>query len=530
MKRVARISVCDIFILLAIAGSSHAADRMVDVRDLGAQPDGKTLCTAVIQKAVDQCAAEGGGIVRFPAGSWLSGTITLKSRVTLQLDTGATLLGSRNLDDYRGQRIRSDGKTDDNAVRDLLVGDNLERVTIRGQGTIDVNGDAFYTKELQHKKRPKAIMLTGCRGVLIEGLTMRNAGSWMQHYRRCEDVVIRNITVFNHASYNNDGLDVDSCTNVTITDSTIDSDDDALVIKSLSDEPCRNLTIARCTLSSHCNALKCGTESGGGFVNIKATQCKISSPKHSHAIYGKDRGLAGIALEIVDGGRMDNVDISDIAIEGVTSPIFLRLGNRARSYTKGPKPGVGTLQNVKLSRIRAEKVSAIGCAIAGLPGHPIQNVLLEDIQLSFDGGESRERASAAIKERPEAYPESSMFGVLPAYGFYCRHVQGISFRNVQLTTSQPDGRHAMVFDDADDIVIDGLDARTSPEACSPLRLSQTRNAKLRACKLQGAAGVFLQLQGDTTHHIVLTANDWARSEKAVSAGPEVPRDAWNVGK
>ena len=290
-------------------------------------------------------------------------------------------------------------------VRDLLVGDNLEQLAICGEGTIDVNGDAFYTKELQHKKRPKAIMLTRLATAWSSkesrSATPAAGCSTTASARTCS---FRNITVFNHASYNNDGLDIDSCSNVTITDSTIDSDDDGLVIKSLSEHPCRNLTIARCTISSHCNALKCGTESQGGFINIKVTQCKISSPQHSHAIYGRDRGLAGIALEIVDGGRMENVDISDVTIEGVTTPIFLRLGDRAKNYTKGPKPDVGTLQNVKLSRIRAQKVSPIGCAIAGLPDHPIQNVLLEDIRLSFDGGESHQRASAKIKERPDAYP------------------------------------------------------------------------------------------------------------------------------
>jgi hypothetical protein len=526
MNRMPVVLIVSFVAFLASAG--HAADGVIDIRDLGAQPDGKTLSTAAIQKAIDQCAAAGGGVVRFPAGTWLSGTLTLRSHVTLELDAGATLLGSRNLEDYRGPRIRTNGKVEENGVRDLLVGDNLDQVAIVGEGTIDVNGDAFHTKEMQHKKRPKAIMLTGCHGVVVKGVTLRNAGSWMQHYRLCEDVFIRNITVFNHASYNNDGLDIDSCSNVTITDSTIDSDDDGLVIKSLSEHPCRNLTIARCTLSSHCNALKCGTESQGGFINVKATQCKISSPQHSRAIYGKDRGLAGIALEIVDGGRMENVEISDITIEGVTSPIFLRLGNRAKNYVKGPKPDVGTLQNVRLSRIRAERVSPIGCAIAGLPDHPIENVVLEDIRLSFDGGESRERASATIKERPEAYPESSMFGVLPAYGFYCRHVKGIAFSNVQLTTAQPDGRHAMVFDDAEDISIKGIETQVSAEACAPVRLTHTRNAVLNACKFQGAGGVVVQLQGNTTRRIVLTGNDWARGEKAVNADSDVARDAWRV--
>jgi hypothetical protein len=120
-----------------------------------------------------------------------------------------------------------------------------------------------------------------------------------------------------------------------------------------------------------------------------------------------------------------------------------------------------------------------------------------------------------------------MFGVLPAYGFYCRHVKGICFRNVQLQTEQPDGRHAMVFDDAEGIVIDGLQAPTSSGACPPLRLTNTRNATLRACKLQGADGVFLQLEGAVTRGIRLMGNDWAQGEKAISAGADVPSDGWS---
>ena len=240
---------------------------------------------------------------------------------------------------------------------------------------------------------------------------MRSAGSWMQHYRRCDHLTIRDIAVFNHVSYNNDGLNIDSCRDVVITGCTVDSDDDAIVMKSLSVSPCENITISDCLVSSHCNSIKMGTESGGGFQNITVNNCAICSPRYSKVIYGRQRGLAGVALEIVDGGTLDRVAISNLAIKGVNVPIFMRLGNRARLYEKDqPQPDVGKLSNVIISDIIATECSQIGCSITGLPGHTIENVTLSNIQLGFEGGGTKEDASRQIPEKPTSYPESTMFG------------------------------------------------------------------------------------------------------------------------
>ena len=348
--------------------------------------DGKTLCTAAIQKAVDRCAARGGGTVRLPAGTWLTGTVYLESHLTLVLEKGCTLLGSRRHEDYARARAGADSSTGRAGFRHaaILAGTDLRNVTIRGEGTIDGQGDAFRDKS---KLRPKCIYLQRCRKVLVEGIRMRNAGCWMQHYRHCDGLTIRKIDVFNHAAYNNDGLNVDSCSGVVIEGCRVDSDDDGIVLKSLSLDPCRNVVIRDCSVSSHCNAIKMGTESGGGFQEITVTNCTVHSPRKSKKIYGRQRGLAGIALEIVDGGKLENVTVSNIRIDGVTAAVFLRLGNRARSYAKqAKKPGVGTFQNVVLRDITAENTSEIGCSITGLPGHPIKGVLLENLKLGFDGG------------------------------------------------------------------------------------------------------------------------------------------------
>ena len=473
-----------------------------NVLDLGAKPDGKTLSTAAVQGAIDACAAGGGGTVRFPQGTFLTGALVMRSGVALEIDEGATLLGSRNLDDYRVPAVDSDGRPIEGkrVFRNLIHGEGLHDVAVRGPGTVDGNGSAFRDKT---KSRPKAIYLKDCRNIVVENVKLRNAGSWMQHYRSCENLTIRKIDVFNHVSFNNDGLNIDSCTNVTITGCRVDSDDDGIVLKSLSDRPCKNVKIVDCTVSSHCNALKMGTESGGGFVDISIDNCTVFSPRKSEVIYGRQRGLAGIALEIVDGGRMENVSVSNVDITGVSVPIFLRLGNRARPYVSGATPGVGTLRNVSLTNITAKGTSEIGCSITGLPGHEIENVTLTNIRLEFDGGGSREDSRREVREREKSYPESTMFGTLPAWGFYCRHVRGLKFVNLQLETAEPDLRHAMMFDDVEDVQIDGLNARVAPGAAPMLRMIDVRRAKITGLSSKLAIDTLLELEGTPTSEILL---------------------------
>jgi polygalacturonase len=364
----------------------------------------------------------------------------------------------------------------------LIQGDGLSDVTIRGKGTIDGNGDAF--RDDKHK-RPKNIVLEKCKHVLVEGVRLRNSGSWMQDYRLCEDVTIRGIEVWNHSTFNNDGLDIDSSRDVTITGCRVDSDDDGICLKSTSGEPCRNVRINDCTVSSHCNQLKMGTESGGGFVDISIANCVVFSPQKSQKIYGAQRGLAGIALEIVDGGRMENVTVSDVKITGVTAPIFLRLGDRGRTYATGKRPGVGTMRKVVLKNITADHVSSLGCAISGLPGHPIEDVTLENINLSFDGGGDVTNTTRKIAEKAESYPECKMFGTLPAFGFFCRHVKALKFAGVKLRTETADQRHAMVFDDAENVVISGLDAEAGVSSLLRVQGATSKGIVLEKSSLKG---------------------------------------------
>lgn len=483
-----------------------------DVTEFGAKPDGRTPCTTAIQSAIDACSSDGGGTVCFPPGAYLSGTICLKSHVTIRLETGATLLGSKDLNDYPAKVPAYRSYTDNYTDKSLIYAEKLDNIAIIGRGVIDGQGSAF---EGPYKVRPYTIRIIECNDVAVEGITIRNSPMWVQHYLACDDVRISGITVKSHVNHNNDGIDIDSCRRVVISGCNIDSGDDAIVLKSTSDRVCADVVVSGCVLRSTCNALKMGTESNGGFRNIVMTGCAIHDTK-----------LAGVALETVDGGTMDRIIVSGISMSGVGAPIFIRLGDRARVYKDGmAKPDVGTMKNITISNIEGTATNPTGCAIAGVPNAKIENVTLSNIRLSFPGGGTLEDASRVVPENAEKYPEFKMFGRLPAYGFYCRHVRGLKLLNVQTGLAGEDGRHAVVFEDVDDAVVDGLDAAYSNKAASLLRLTDVRNVTVRDCTAPTGTSLFVKIEGANSNSIALIGNDLRRAKKVAELAEEVAETA-----
>ncbi|MCX5646054.1 MAG: glycoside hydrolase family 28 protein [Phycisphaerae bacterium] len=503
-----------ILCVIGLGGTSAAsgAEVLYDVREFGAKPDGQTLCTQAIQAALDRCSAEGGGTVYLPPGRYLSGTILMKSGVTLRLDGGCTLLASTSLNDYPPTAPALRSYTDNYTDKCLIYGENLGRIAITGRGVIDGQGAAFKGP---YQVRPYLIRLVECRDVAVEGVTMKNSPMWVQHYLACDDVRISGITVTSHVNPNNDGIDIDSCHRVVVTGCNIDSGDDAIVLKSTTARLCKDVVVSACVLRSACNALKMGTESNGGFQNIVMTGCTIY-----------DTHLAGIALEIVDGGTMDRVIVTDLTMTGVGAPIFLRLGNRARPFKEGmDKPGIGSMRNITISNIEAAGANPTGCAICGLPDARIQNVTLSNLRFSFAGGGTAEQASRPIPEEPDKYPEYAMFGKLPAYGMYCRHVDGVKLTNVQLQLAGADKRHAVVLEDVTGAGLDGVDAACSSAAASSLRLTEVRDVLIRGCRPRPGTDVFLEVQGPRTDGVTLAGNDFRGVRKVIEADAGVPQAA-----
>jgi hypothetical protein len=474
--------------------------------------DGSHKDTAAIQKTVDSANAAGGGTVYFPPGKYLSGTILLKNSVTLHIDRGAVLLGSTDGADFPPLECSFRSYTDRYVHQALIYGEGLHDVGIEGRGTIDGQGEAF--EGLPYRERPYVIRLVSCRNVSVETITLRNSPMWMQHYLDCDNVSARGIQVYNHCNANNDMIDIDCCRDVRISDCVSDTDDDGLTLKSTADRPCENVVVTNCILASHCNAVKMGTESNGGFKNIAIANCAIRQSVDDTPKAGRREGIAAIALEIVDGGTLDQVTISNIAITGVSVPLFVRLGNRARPFKEDmPKPGVGALRNVILSNIVATGAGPTGCSISGLPGHPVDNITLSDISISFSGGGTQEDAKRVAPELPEKYPEGTMFGTLPSYGLFCRHVKGLTLRNVQFRKESDDLRPALMCDDVTGLDIDGFDAWASPSAISfsaDIRLREVQQAMVRGCIARCSNEPFLCVD-DGCKNISAIGNDFSQT-------------------
>jgi len=534
-----RIFLVSAVVATAAFGASAADTAAFDVTRHGAIGDGTTLNTAAIQAAIDACTAAGGGTVNVPPGTFLTGTLFLKDNVRLHLDHAATLLGSADLKDYPVTRCEFPSKSDSYTSRALIWAEGRRNVGITGFGTIDGQGPKFrdnratpedmraiteaYAKEGRHTpeahyfNRPYLIRLISCRDVRVEDVTLLRSPMWMQQYLDCDFVTIRGIKVYNHGAANNDMIDIDSCRNVVISDCIGDSDDDALTLKSTGARPTEHVVISNCVLASHCNAIKAGTESAGGFKDITVTNCVIRRSAAPDNIAGRMQGLAGIALEIVDGGTLERVAISNIVIEGTTAPIFMRLGNRARAAKPSdPKPAVGTFRDVSISNVVATGASLAGVAIAGIPGHRIENVTLSNLRLSIAGGGTLEHAVAMPEEMEEKYPDISMFQTLPAYGLFCRHVGGLALRDVTVRYDQADQRPALLCDDVQGLRIDSLAAQTAPETPAAVLLRNTSDVFVTGCRPVETA-TFLRLEG-ACDRVSAIGNDLRGASKPFDLG------------
>ena len=457
------------------AGKAEARDY--NIVAYGAKADTTQLSTKAVQQAIDDCAKAGGGRVVVPTGQYKIGSIVLKSDVHLYLEQGATLFGSTNLKDYLPMKSDYVSLRTQTSTIQLIYADKVKNVVIDGFGTIDGQGRAFkkLTWNDEGITRPHLIRFIQSQDIIIKDITLKNSGCWMQHYLACDRVRIDGIKVFNRNNYNNDALDIDGCHEVIVRGIMADSDDDGITLKSTSPRLCENIRINDCVLSSHCNAVKLGTETNGGFrnINISGIVVKPSSDQSSQFFGAPSKiGTSALSLEIVDGGVLENVSASDFTIEGTESPIFIRLGNRGRGYKLReagkalsgtgnddtiteliPIDHVGRIDGIRLENFQIRNAGRVGCSITGLPGYPVRNVWLSNISIHHQGGiqESDLKAinDSIFNEKEKAYPEATMWGNLPAKGFYLRHTRNIHFDRIEVHTDAPDARPDFVRSDTD---------------------------------------------------------------------------------
>ena len=467
-----------------------------NIRDFGAKGDAKTLDTNAINKTIDAASTKGGGTVFFPAGTYLSFSIRLKSNITLYLDNGATILAA-DPQDHKGTYDMPEPNEFDmyqdfghsHWQNSLIWGIGLENVAIVGQGKIDGKG---LSRRSPGPRRPrtagetpasmgggnknaisplgetsdvkemnglgtKAIALKLSRNVTLRDFTIFQGGHFALLTTGVDNLTIDNLRV----DTNRDGFDIDSCRNVRISNSFVNSpNDDAIVLKSSYalgfNRATENVTITNSQVSGFdlgtlldgtfkttqefapdkdrvTGRIKFGTESNGGFKNIT-----ISNINFVHC--------RGLALEAVDGGYIEDVSITNITMRDITTaPIFIRLGSRQRAPDG---TAIGAIRRVNISNVVVSNAeSQYASIVAGLAGQDIEDVKLSNVRIHYKGGGTKQDAAREVPENEKSYPEPSMFGIIPSYGFYIRHANGISFDNVEVSFEKDDARPAFLLDD-----------------------------------------------------------------------------------
>jgi polygalacturonase len=493
-------------LVLAQTPESAASRRGIyDVMDFGAKGDGTTLDSDAINKAIDAANAAGGGTVRIPAGAYLSVSIRLKSNVALLLEHGAVLEAA---DPRQGYKYDPPEPNEFDQFQDfghthwrnsLIWGEDLSNVSIIGTGMIYgkglvSGGGGSRTREqndaLQRGQAPagrergpfgypdardavepgwgnKAIALKNCRNVVIEDITIYRGGHFALLATEVDNLHIDNVKV----DTNRDGFDIDACRNVRVSNCVVNSpSDDAICLKSSYGlghaQACENITITNCQVSGYdigtyldgtfkrsrggaTGRIKFGTESNGGFKNITISNC----------VFDFCRGLA---LEVVDGGVLEDVSISNLTMRDITnSAIYVRLGNRARGPEGTP---VSTLRRVSISNVIASNVNhRHSSIIAGIPGHPIEDLTLSNIRIQYRGGGTKEDAAIDPPELETEYPEPGRHGTMPAYGFFIDHVKNLTMSHIDLSFIDDDARPAFVLTDVAGATFEYVKAKRIPD-------------------------------------------------------------------
>ena len=429
-------------------------DYIHDVTDYGAKGDGSANDTGAVQAAIDACAKRG-GIVVFPSGVFATGTTFLESNVTVHLSPGAVWKGYPDESLYPEIPVARASRMDIKPGCAFVYAANAENIRIEGEGLFWPHGE-YEAFQGHVPRRPFGVFFVGCRDVALRNISMKNSATWMVRLFACDGVKISGITLWNHCNLNNDGLDIDGCSNVLVSDCWIDATDDALCFKSEGADICEDVVVSNCVLSSHASAFKLGTASIGGFRRFTATGCTVRRSRAEKMIHPLEAwgGLVAIDLGNVDGGIMEDINVGNFTIDGVESPIFVRLGERNSRSTRhgewsdGPPVTVGHTKRVMIHDIVAVNSGPYPSIIAGYPGHRIEDVTLRNVSITAGTPGSADNITNPVPEKSDAYPINRMFRCnLPAHGLYLRHVSSCTLDGVTLRPADGEPRPAIATED-----------------------------------------------------------------------------------
>jgi polygalacturonase len=491
-----------------VATNEISAMHAFSVRAFGAKGDGRTVDNKAINAAIDAASAAGGGTVLFPPGTYLASAIRLKSKVTLYLEAGSVIeaasakVAAADPPEPRPEiQTRYQDFGHSHFQNSLIWGEGLHDVSILGPGLIHGKGleagvNPYADKSKGEKEYfgmtdgagNKAISLRECRNVTLRDFSILHGGWFAIIATGVNNLTIDNLKI----DTNRDGIDIDACSNVRITNTSVNSPwDDGICLKASyalgRAQACENITISDCFLSGNFDEgtlldgtfkrsapayrsgrtgrIKLGTESNGDFKNITITNIVFDDCR-------------GIAIESVDGSHIEDISISNITMRQVAnSPIFLRLGSRLRGPTGSTV--VGSIRRVNISNIVASGVNrGLSTIITGIPGHPIEDVHLSNLHFVNVGGGTEEQSQRVLAEREKDYPEPGMFGATPAFGMYVRHVRNVNFNNVSMNVATPDHRPPFSFIDVAGIRVNGSSWHKSIDGTS-FKLQEVKEFEIR---------------------------------------------------
>ncbi|RZU41972.1 rhamnogalacturonidase [Edaphobacter modestus] len=527
------------------SSAAFPAGAIFDIRSFGALGDGKTIDSPAINKAIEAAAAAGGGTVFFPAGTWLSFSIRLKSHVSLYLSQGCVLLAADS--PKPGETTGYNGGTYDaaepntawDAYQDyghnhwknsLIWGIDIQDVSIIGPGLIYGKGLSYGAgpgrppNQAQNNRgfgperpanapppRPprgnyamfqaeqpgvgnKAIALKNCRNVLFRDFSILKGGHFGLLLTGVDNLTIDNLTI----DTDRDGMDIDCCRNVRVSNCYVNSPwDDAICPKSSYAlgyaRATENMTITNCYVAgsyelgtmldgtykkfaadtprlARNGRIKCGTESNGGFKNITISNCVFDA-------------CEGLALESEDGALCEDIAISNITMRDVVNaPLFFRLGTRLRGPKESTK--VGTLQRIVIDNLVSYNTGAhISSILSGIPGHAIQDIKLSNVFIQHQGGGSADDAKIVMPENEDSYPDPGMFGhTTPSQGFFLRHIKNLEMSHVEVQPAQADQRPSFYLEDVNRADFIAVTAPTNPSAFALHKVGDLRIAISRAAK------------------------------------------------
>ena len=450
-------------LLMLIVQVAQAATGVYHVRDYGAKGDGKTLDHIAINKAIEAANTNGGGQVVLSAGTYLCGSIRMKSNVDLHLTAGARILAApASMKAYDESEVFGAPEYQDGGHtyfhNSLIWAEGQQNVSITGRGMID--GEGLTKKDTEKGGNvqggsigtgDKAIALKLCRNVTIRDITIYRGGHFAIIVTGCEIGTIDNVTI----DTNRDGIDIDCCKYFTVSNTKVNTpNDDAIVLKSsyALKRPvlCEHILITNCIVTGYklgtfldgtyvpekvnwvCGRIKLGTESNGGYRNITISNCSCM-------------WSSGLAFEEVDQGRMENIVVTNISLSHVHHyPIYITTGCRNR----GPKErtDVSSARDISINNVIADDCDSLaGIIITGMEGEPIRNVSLSDIRIQYRGG--GKKVTKPYREQATNYPEPRWAGPTPAYGLFARHVDGLQLRNVKFELIRPDERPDIILED-----------------------------------------------------------------------------------